>query len=120
MAKTTADEVEELRDLIRQMHEALKDGTRLLKAMETVKEELVSVSQEVFEERIEGVVKEALDGFNVTMIKHIDDATEAVYNRFDVLGRVLLGKGKKSDIELLTHNAHQSGNLPIIQRADRG
>lgn len=96
------DEIEELKDLVRQMHEALKDGARLLKAMATVKEELLSVSQQVFDERMSEMVAEGLSEYRKALNSQIELASKSIYDRFDTIADILTGKDKDLDFNRIT------------------
>lgn len=94
MDQKEREERDELRDLVRQMHESLKDGHRLLKAMETIKDELMTVAEEVFSERMGEQVAKGLDEYKSSLDRQIELATQKVYERFDTIADILLGKNQ--------------------------
>lgn len=102
MNKKTDDPVGELRQATREAHEAMKDMRALLTMMKDVREDLLKVTAEVFEERMDAEVKRHLEEYSASMTENIDRSTQAVYDRFDRLARIMLGKGTKSDIEAVT------------------
>ena len=110
--KTPAEEAEELRQATREAHEALKDLRHTMKAMEEVKEELLRVSGEVFKERMEAEVQSSLADYAETIRTEVEKGTKAVENRFDVLARILLGKGQDFDIEELVMAKRLKGRAP--------
>lgn len=118
------DKVGELRAATREANEtlkdfrkALKDGDDLLKRMGEVKEDLLTVSHHVFDERMNETVKEGLDYYSKTLDGALEAATESMYARVDTLARILLGKGTKEDqtlIEVMINNIRT--DQPIITK----
>lgn len=101
MSKTPMDDVQELRAATREAHEAMKDLRLLIKSMETVREELLDVSHQVFDQRLEEQTSLALKAYQDTVAKAIEDATQAVYKRFDTITDILLGE-RKSQVPIET------------------
>lgn len=90
---TTEEEVERLRVATREAHEAMKDMKALMKeAREVMGEMLAAVGTDV-DERIEAAVADGLKELGTSIEKATDDATEAVYRRFDQITDILLGEG---------------------------
>lgn len=114
MSKSVEDEKEELRELIRDMHAAIKDGNRLLKALETTKEELMAVSDQVFDEKMRESVEKGLDQYDKSMKEAIGAAEDAVYERFASLGEVLL-KGPGDGLTL----EEMAGRIAEYMRQDK-
>jgi hypothetical protein len=82
----------EARVVISESHEAQKDLRRLIQA---AKEEIRGLAGP-FLERIDSDVSEGLEAYKATLAKAIADATETVYNRFDVLAAICLGEDGNS------------------------
>jgi hypothetical protein len=76
---------------IKDLEKSMKDARLLLKSMETVKDELMAVSDQVFEQRMQERVDAGLDLYSKSLDKAIEDATEATYRRFDTLSDIMLG-----------------------------
>lgn len=94
--KTTEEETEQLRIVVREAHEAIKDMTGLLRQMEQAKQDLEVVSRRVFEDQMAEQVSAGLQEYKTSLDKHIELATQKVYERFDRLADILLGEDRKS------------------------
>ena len=115
MGHDTTKETDDLKALITEAHEVLKDCNSVIKAMKVVRDELLATADEVFEERIEEQAKAHLDKFNASMTEHIDKATDAVYARFDRIADILTGKGGDMDfnkIDVIVVPSNSPDDLP--------
>ena len=84
-----AEEAAELRAATREAHEAMQDMRILLEECRAITVEMATIVKVEIDGWISDQVKAGLADYNDTMLGAIDDATEAVYNRFDVLVRIL-------------------------------
>lgn len=91
--KTPEEEVEALRSATREAHEAIADMTRLVREMRALHTQVQEAAGVVFTERMEHHVAEGLTALSTSMAKGIEDATAAVYRRFDTITSILLGEG---------------------------
>lgn len=102
------EKTEELRAVTREANEtlkdfrrALKDGEDLLERMAGVKEDLLTVSHNVFDSRMDETVKEGLDHYATTLDAALEAATQSMYDRVDTLARILLGRETAEDQTLI-------------------
>jgi hypothetical protein len=98
MGKPTADELPELkqlRELIREAHECIKEMRHLKKECEDAERRAVLALSDSYRSHMELVVKQGLESYQGELTKAINDATDRVYARFDQLGDMLLGETKK-------------------------
>lgn len=89
---TPAEERAELRAVIREAHETIKDMERLLAKMEKVKVEIEDAVVRAFDEQISEAVQSGLAGYRDAITGAIDTATESVFERFNKLSATLLGE----------------------------
>jgi hypothetical protein len=89
---------DELKDLTREAHAALKD---LRKAMEEAPKIVGLLTARKIEEQVKGEVEEGLEQYKDQISKAIDEATQTVYDRFDKIAGILIGRGSFS-LEALT------------------
>jgi hypothetical protein len=82
----------ELRGLIQEGHGVVKDLERLLKEARKVRDDL----PEAVNAKIGEAVDTGLTEYKAELAKAIDEATERVYRRFDVLTEICLGQDPKS------------------------
>lgn len=91
--RTQAEEdADALRVLIREAHEALKDLKVTIREAKEAREELASMAAVAVSESIDMAVKQGLETYALAIEKAIDNATDAVYARFDVIAATLLGE----------------------------
>lgn len=91
--RTQAEEdADALRVLVREAHEALKDIKATIREAKEAREELSSMTAVAVSESIDLAVSEGLETYAASIEKAIEDATNAVYNRFDVIAATLLGE----------------------------
>lgn len=88
--KTMQDDIEELRDLVREAHGVMGDLTRTMREVRALITEVEKVSQTVFEERMNETVVAGLAAYQGVISEAIEGATDAVYQRFDTIASVLL------------------------------
>lgn len=94
--KSPAEEAEELRAATREAHEAMQDMRALIREMGEIEQRLRKTAGEVFEERMMAQVSEGLARYGESIGRAIEDATQAVYKRFDTIADVLLGEDRAS------------------------
>jgi hypothetical protein len=116
----------ELRDLIRQAHEATRDLRAVLKEAAAVRDSLPAAAGKAVSEKIGAVVEEGLTSFHDALGRAIEDSTAAVYRRFDTIEKLLLGEddksvraGKPSIPHLIETIATAEGNVPAALRRTR-
>lgn len=102
---STEEDLAAIKAATREMHEAIADGRRLLKSLKHEEAQLILVSRTVFEERMEEEVKACLDNYQANMAKQIENATEAVYARFDTISNMLLYGNKQGRGENILETA---------------
>lgn len=125
--KVQVSEQDQLRELLTEMHGAIKDGTALLRKMQETMSTLEIVAGEVFDEKMEAVVEQKLEEYRDSMRKHTDEAHDAVVARFDRLYDILVGNTEQdrdipSVAELVDlYRAHQTWQLgdKVLQAASR-
>lgn len=88
--KTMQEEMEELRDLVREAHGVLGDLRRTIREAREMQDDLDSQIALGVGDRIESAVTIGLSGYTEEMKRHVDEASEAVYNRFDTISKILL------------------------------
>lgn len=100
----------QLKEATREAHMAIKDLRTLmkevrdlLKEVQQTRDDLETVAQVAFEERLGTAVKESLDGLMNATNTAIDQAMEKVYERFDKVASALLGE--------------EEGTIPLIDYA---
>lgn len=87
-------EVEELREVVREAHGAIKDLTRLIKEAREVIEDIETTAAREVGARISRAIEIGLESYKDTIITATESASEAVYARFDGLAAMLLGETK--------------------------
>jgi hypothetical protein len=88
----------ECRGLIGEAHQAIQDLRRVKREAEDVVATLVAP---LIEAKIAAEVKRGLDAYIETQRVAIDKSTAAVFDRFETLANVMMGKGKPDDFEML-------------------
>lgn len=106
----------EANETLKDFKHALRDGEDLLKRMAEVKEDLILVSNSVFNDRMSDEVEAGLEDYRASLDRQIEAATQAVYERFDTLGRILLGKEDDKDRALVGIIVDRVENGPLIER----
>jgi len=117
----------ELRDLIRQAHEATRDLRAVLREAKAVRDSLPAAAEKAVTEKFQAEVQSGLASFQDALDKAIEDGTQAVFRRFDKLEKLLLGEddksvraGKPSIPQMLETIAAVEGNVPAALRRRRG
>ena len=118
----------ELRDLIRQAHEAVSDLRAVLREARAVRDTLPAAAEKAVTEQLGAEVKAGLDSFQKALDKAIDSGTDAVFKRFDRIEKLLLGEdpgsvraGKPSIPQMLETIAAVEGNVPAaLRKRQRG
>ena len=114
----------ELRDLIRQAHEATSDLRTVLREARAVRDSLPAAAEKAAGEQLNAEIKAGLVSFGEALDKAIDTGTDAVFRRFDRLEQMLLGEdpksaraGRPSIPQVLETIAAAEGNVPAaLQR----
>lgn len=84
---------DELKELVREAHGAVKD---LRKAMEEAPRIVSLLTARRIEEQVGAEVQRGLDEYKANLTDAIEAATESVYQRFEAIANVLVGKGSFS------------------------
>ena len=117
----------ELRDLIRQAHEATSDLRAVLREARAVRDSLPAAAGKAVSEQLGAEVKAGLDSFQKALDRAIDSGTDAVFKRFDRIEQLLLGEdrasvraGKPSIPQMIESIAAVEGNVPgALRRRQR-
>ena len=116
----------ELRDLIRQTHEATRDLRAVLREAKAVRDSLPAAAEKAVTEKFNAEVEAGLASFHDALGKAIEDATQAVFRRFDTIEKLLLGEddksvraGKPSIPQMIETIAAVEGNVPAALRRTR-
>jgi hypothetical protein len=116
----------ELRDLIRQAHEATADLRAVLREAKAVRDSLPAAAEKAVAEKFGAAVETGLGSFHDALGKAIEDSTAAVYRRFDTIEKLLLGEdaksvraGKPSIPQMIETIAAVEGNVPAALRRTR-
>jgi putative cell wall-binding protein len=94
MAEKT--EAEELRAATREAHEVLKDLRQVVREAKVVRNSLHASAEKALEDGINATVEASLEKYRDTIEKAIEEATKAVFDRFDTLADHLMGETKKA------------------------
>lgn len=113
----------ELRELIRQAHEAVSDLRVAIREAKTMRDTLPEAAQKAVTEQLGAEVESGLKSFGEALDKAIDTGTQAVFRRFDKIEKLLLGEdpksvraGKPSIPQMLDTIAAVEGNVPAALR----
>jgi hypothetical protein len=113
----------ELRDLVRQAHEATSDLRAAIRDARTLRDTLPAVAEKAVSEQVQAEVESGLESFGRALDKAIEDGTQAVFRRFDRLEKLFLGEdprsvraGKPSIPQMLETIAAAEGNVPAALR----
>lgn len=87
-------EIQQLKQMTREAHEAIQELHALLKQVQQLQAEVLVTASIVFKEQIEKQVSDSLEAYQDSMLKAVETGTQAVYDRFDKLGNILLGETK--------------------------
>jgi hypothetical protein len=86
--------MDELRELIRQANEALKDLKAAIKEARGIAAESAEVLRKEFGDKFDKCAKDTLDEWAKVTLRGIDMAESRINARFDKLGNILDGRGK--------------------------
>lgn len=86
----------ELRELIRQAHEASQDLRQAVRDARELRDELPGRVKDVVAHTIGNEVNEGLQTYRDALAEAIASSTEKVYERFDKMAAILLGEDPKS------------------------
>ena len=116
----------ELRDLIRQTHEATRDLRTVLREAKAVRDSLPAAAEKAVTEKFNAEVESGLVSFGAALDKAIEAGTQAVFRRFDTIEKLLLGEdaksvraGKPSIPQMIETIAAVEGNVPAALRRTR-
>lgn len=87
---------QELRELVRDAHGAIKDMRKLLKELDEQRKETEKALETKVDERVGPLLEENLNHLAGQFKKFCDQSEERIYARFDQLGDILLGEDKQS------------------------
>lgn len=87
---------QELRELVRDAHGAIKDMRKLLKEFEDFRKEAEKELNKQVDEQVGPIVEENLNYLTGQFKKFCEQSEERIYARFDQLGDILLGEDKQS------------------------
>lgn len=117
----------ELRELIRQAHEATSDLRAAIREAKTMRDSLPAAAQKAVTEQFSAEVESGLRSFREALDKAIDTGTQAVFRRFDRIEKLLLGEddksvraGKRSIPQMVETIAAVEGNVPAALRRRQG
>ena len=113
----------ELRELIRQAHEVVKDLRAATREAKDVRGSLPAAAKKAVEDQISAEVAAGLESYNAALTKAVEDGTKAVYARFDTIEKMLLGEdahsvraGRPSVPQLIGMIAEAEGDVPAAVR----
>lgn len=93
---SVGEEIKNLEAAIREAHTLLKDLRAATKDAKDAIVQVRAVARSVFEEEMAAQVDAGLKSYAEGIGKSIDEATEAVFHRFDTIANTLLGEGKRA------------------------
>jgi hypothetical protein len=93
---TPANEIADLKVAIREAHEILKDLKQMIKVAVQIRDEVLAAAGVMVNDAIEEAVGIGLAAYNQAITTAMEEATEAVYERFDTLFENLMAVDKAS------------------------
>lgn len=93
---TPANEIADLKVAIREAHEILKDLKHMVKMAQQVRDEVMAAAGVLVNDAVEEAVGIGLDAYGKAIEIAIENATDAVYDRFDTLFENLMAVDKAS------------------------
>lgn len=92
----TAEEIKALKEATREAHEAIQSLRDVIKEARAVKSEIEVLAIDIFDKKIHAQVRVGLEDYRNSIDTAIENATAAVYDRFNKITDILLGETKKS------------------------
>lgn len=102
------EDADALRLLVREAHEATQDLKATIREAQTTREQLMTMAAVAITESVDVAVSEGLAAYSAAIAKAIEEATDAVYKRFDVIADTLLGE---------TESQKRRGMVPMVDQA---
>jgi predicted transcriptional regulator len=90
--KTTAEETEALREVVRQAHEAIQDMTRLIREAREITAKIRVAAAITVDDRIGDAITDGLAEYHDTIVDQIKKASDTVIHRFETIEQTLLGE----------------------------
>lgn len=91
---TVEEEVEALRAVVREAHEAIQDLNRAIRQGRKVVIDIEEAAGGDVAQRINEAVRIGLESYSETIRVATEQATDAVYERFDTISKMLLGEDR--------------------------
>lgn len=108
--RTIDDAAATLRGLIREAHAATKD---LRKATEAAREVVEDGVARAVRQRLASEVKAGWEEYSDQVSAAIVASTDAVYERFDSIFGILVGRRKPTDLPTLIHQKIEAGEIDV-------
>lgn len=114
--QTPDEKIQELRDATRSANETLAELKLLNKELRKLMGQLDARFAKAFDEEISEIVQTTLAEYKTSIERSTEEATQAVFRRFDTIAEILLGKSKKQrragevDIEKLAFDKRDEDN----------
>jgi BMFP domain-containing protein YqiC len=91
-----SEEYDTLYELVQEAHRCIKDMRGLIRESREVGDQLRSVIASEFDEQMHEVAHQAFQHFATAVGDQVEVATQAVFDRFDLIANILLGEVKSS------------------------
>lgn len=92
--KNTGDDIKALKDATREAHEAIQGLREVMREAKQVTDTLRTVLDDVIKQQIQERVDAGLRNYVADIKRATDEATDAVFKRYDILTDTLLGTTK--------------------------
>jgi predicted phage-related endonuclease len=92
MRNPTDQKIDEMREATRAANETLSDLKRTLKEVKKVQAEVHKEIDTAFDDKVATVVADTLASYRVSIDEAIENATQAVFDRFDTIHKTLTGE----------------------------
>ena len=96
MTQSPDEKIKELKQATRAANEVLAELKDTLKDVKKARDEISKLLESAFEDQIASVVSDTLASYKESIDKAIDDATQAVFDRFETISKTLLGETKEA------------------------
>ena len=116
MAEDQSVAAAEVRGAIREAHEVIKDLNAAIKRAEKVAEQIAEVAAMSVSDRLDEAVAVGLASYRAAIDTAIENATEAVFKRFDTLGELLLSKPLMVAIEANNQQQAETAVQQLVAR----